>query len=161
MSIFGWPYPALISILIGATNMIPFFGPFIGAIPATFLILLVNPWQAVFFVIFIVVLQQVDGNIIAPRILGSSTGLPAIMVITAITIMGGIFGMVGMVIAVPVFAVLAKLIYEKTEKRISKQANAAKDTANEDGEPLVSEAAETSDVSESPKSDDESEGESL
>ena len=83
------------------------------------------------------------------------------MVITAITIMGGIFGMVGMVIAVPVFAVLAKLIYEKTEKRISKQANAAKDTANEDGEPLVSEAAETSDVSESPKSDDESEGESL
>lgn len=117
MSIFGWPYPALISILIGATNMIPFFGPFIGAIPATFLILLVNPWQAVFFVIFIVVLQQVDGNIICPKILGQRVGLASFWVMVAIVIGGSMFGIMGMLIGVPTFAVIYSLMRSYLDRK--------------------------------------------
>ena len=125
LAIFKMPYIPLISVLIACTNIIPIFGPFIGAVPSFIFIFIADPIKALWFIVIILVIQQVDGNVIAPRILGSSTGLPAIMVITAITIMGGIFGMIGMVIGVPVFAILAKILYEKTEAKISKNAEIA------------------------------------
>lgn len=108
-SILGTPYAALVSLIIGVTNIIPFFGPFLGAIPCSVLIFVVTPMQplnTVYFVIFILLLQQFDGNILGPKILGDSTGLSSFWVIFAITIFGGIFGVAGMVIGVPTFAVL-------------------------------------------------------
>ena len=106
MNILSMPYVLLISVIIGVTNVIPFFGPYLGAIPSIFLILLVDPLQAVYFAIFILALQQFDGNILGPKILGESTGLSSFLVIVAILIGGGIFGIPGMIIGVPVFAVL-------------------------------------------------------
>ena len=106
MNLLSMPYILLISVIIGVTNVIPFFGPYLGAIPSIFLILLVDPLQAVYFAIFILALQQFDGNILGPKILGVSTGLSSFLVIVAILIGGGIFGIPGMIIGVPVFAVL-------------------------------------------------------
>jgi predicted PurR-regulated permease PerM len=105
-SLMSMPYDLLVSVVIGVTNMIPFFGPFLGAIPSILLILLVDPLKCLYFMIFILVLQQFDGNILGPKILGDSTGLSSFMVIVAILIGGGFFGAVGMLIGVPCFAVL-------------------------------------------------------
>jgi len=107
---FGFPYPALISTVVGVTNIIPFFGPFIGAIPCIFLILLVNPMQSVYFALFILVLQQFDGNILGPKILGDSTGLDAFWVLFSILLFGGLFGFTGMVLGVPVFAMIYSIL---------------------------------------------------
>lgn len=106
MNIFRMPYPVLVSVIVGVTNVIPFFGPYIGAIPSALLILMVDPLEALYFLIFILVLQQIDGNVIGPKILGNSTGLSSFWVIFAITIFGGIFGVPGMIIGVPLFAVI-------------------------------------------------------
>ena len=103
-SLFQFPYTPLVSVFVGVTNIIPFFGPFIGAIPSAFLILLVSPLKALYFVIFILVLQQLDGNIIGPKILGDQTGLSSLWVIIAILIGGSFFGIPGMFFGVPVFA---------------------------------------------------------
>lgn len=103
------PYAALISVIIGVTNIIPFFGPFLGAIPSTVLILVVDPMHplnCVYFIVFILVLQQVDGNLIGPKILGDSTGLSGFWVIFAITLFGGLFGVLGMIVGVPIFAII-------------------------------------------------------
>ena len=101
----------LISVIIGVTNVIPFFGPYIGAIPCILLILVVDPIKGLYFAIFILLLQQFDGNILGPKILGDSTGLSSFMVIVAIMIGGGLFGVPGMIAGVPVFAVLYALIW--------------------------------------------------
>ena len=106
MTLLNLPYPLLISLIIGITNIIPFFGPFIGAIPSIILILMVNPLQALYFGIFVFALQQFDGNILGPKILGDKTGLSSFWVIFAITLFGGYWGFVGMVVGVPLFAVL-------------------------------------------------------
>ena len=109
VSIMKLPYGALISVIIGVTNVIPFFGPYLGAIPSAILILIVNPThplQCVYFLIFILVLQQFDGNILGPKILGESTGLTSFWVIFAITFFGGLFGIFGMIVGVPLFAVI-------------------------------------------------------
>ena len=106
MTLLNLPYPLLISLIIGVTNIIPFFGPFIGAIPSILLILLVNPMQALYFAIFVFALQQFDGNILGPKILGDKTGLSSFWVIFAITLFGGYWGFIGMAIGVPLFAVL-------------------------------------------------------
>ncbi len=108
-SILKTPYAALVSVIVGVTNIIPFFGPFLGAVPSALLIFVVDPLHplnCLYFVIFIIVLQQVDGNIIGPKILGSSTGLAGFWVIFAITLFGGLFGVFGMIIGVPIFAVI-------------------------------------------------------
>ena len=110
MMIMGLPYAILISVIVGVTNIIPFFGPYIGAIPSAIILLTVSPMSCLMFVIFIVILQQVDGNIIGPKILGSSTGLSGIWVLFSILLFGGLFGFVGMLIGVPVFAVIYDLI---------------------------------------------------
>lgn len=103
------PYAALVSVIIGITNIIPFFGPFLGAIPSAILVFVVDPLHplnCVYFILFIVILQQFDGNILGPKILGNSTGLSSFWVIFSITLFGGIFGIPGMIIGVPTFAVI-------------------------------------------------------
>ena len=106
MNIIGLPYPLLISAIIGITNIIPFFGPFIGAIPSAIIILTVDPIQAVYFALMILVIQQLDGNVIGPKILGGTVGLPSFWIMFAIIIGGGLFGFIGMVLGVPVFAII-------------------------------------------------------
>lgn len=118
MSFMNMPYVLLISVIVGVTNVIPFFGPFIGAIPSAFFILLVSPMKCLYFIIFILLLQQFDGNILGPKILGESTGLPSFWVLFSILLFGGIFGFVGMIIAVPTFAVFYKLMTELVEWRL-------------------------------------------
>lgn len=108
-SIMGTPYAVLVSVIIGVTNIIPFFGPFLGAIPSTILIFVVDPMHplnCLYFVIFVLVLQQFDGNVLGPKILGDSTGLSGFWVIFAITLFGGLYGVLGMIIGVPIFAVI-------------------------------------------------------
>lgn len=121
MTIFGWEYPLLISCIIGLTNIIPFFGPFIGAVPSALLLLMVNPMQCVYFLIFALILQQVDGNIIGPKILGDSTGLSSFWVMFAILVGGGLFGFVGMVVGIPVFAVFYAYFSKAVNKRLDKR----------------------------------------
>lgn len=118
-SILGTPFCVLISVIIGVTNIIPFFGPFLGAIPSTLLILFIDPLQALYFVIFVIILQQVDGNIIGPKILGSSTGLSSFWVIFSITLFGGIWGILGMIIGVPIFAILFAFMKSLIETRLT------------------------------------------
>ena len=105
-SIMDTPYKTLISVIIGVTNVIPFFGPYIGAIPSAILVLMVDPMECLHFVIMIFLLQQFDGNILGPKILGDSTGLSSFWVIFSITIFGGLFGVLGMIVGVPLFAVI-------------------------------------------------------
>ena len=108
--IFKFPSALLVSVIIGVTNVIPFFGPFIGAIPATLLILIQNPIKALWFILFVLVLQQVDGNIIGPKILGNTTGLSSFWVLFAILLFGGLWGFFGMIVGVPLFAVIYDVI---------------------------------------------------
>ncbi len=110
MTIFNFPYVLLISVIIGVTNFIPFFGPFIGGIPCALLLFLIDPLQGLYFALFVLFLQQLDGNVIGPRILGESTGLPSFWVIVAILVGGGLFGFAGMVMGVPTFAVIYYLV---------------------------------------------------
>lgn len=112
LSIMRMPYPLLVSVLVGVTNVIPFFGPFIGGIPSAFIILMASPTKCIWFIIFIVILQQIDGNIIGPKILGEMTNLSSFWVLFAIMLFSGLFGFVGMLIGVPVFAVIYHLIQE-------------------------------------------------
>lgn len=114
-SIMGFEAPAFISVIIGITNIIPFFGPFIGAIPCGLLLLLENPMHCLYFIIFIFVLQQLDGNVIGPKILGNTTGLSPFWVIFAILLFGGSFGVIGMLFGVPIFAVLYYIIKRVVE----------------------------------------------
>ena len=109
-NLFHFPYPALVATIIGVTNVIPFFGPFIGAIPCILLIFIIDPIQSIYFAIFVLVLQQFDGNILGPKILGESTGLASFWVLFSIILFGGLFGFAGMVLGVPVFAMIYSII---------------------------------------------------
>ena len=121
------PFYPLISVIIAVTNLIPFFGPFMGAIPSAFIILIVSPIKALLFIGIILLIQQIDGNIITPKILGDSTGLSAMWVIIAITISGDLFGIAGMFLGVPVFAVVYAVTKQQVEKRLKKK-NMPEDT---------------------------------
>lgn len=115
VTIMRLPYPMLITVIITATDLIPIFGPYIGTIPCAFLLLLYDPLKCLYFVIFIIVLQMVEGNIISPKILGESTGISAFWVVFAIVLGGGLYGILGMLLGVPVFAVIhyiCKRIFE-------------------------------------------------
>lgn len=127
--IFRVPYALLIAVTVGVTNIIPVFGPFIGAIPSAFIIFIAEPKKALIFIIFIIVLQQIDGNIIAPAIIGNSTGLSSLGVIVAITVMGSCFGIIGMVVGVPLFAVITEILKEFIETKL-KVKNLSTDTAD-------------------------------
>lgn len=104
------PYTVLVSVIVGVTNVIPFFGPYLGAVPSAILIMLADPIKGLYFIIFILVLQQIDGNIIGPKILGDSTGLSSFWVVFAILVCGGILGIPGMIIGVPLLAVIFYMV---------------------------------------------------
>lgn len=129
MTILNMPYTTLISILVGVTNIIPFFGPIIGAVPSALLILLSEPRKLIPFVIFILVLQQFDGNFLGPKILGESLGLPMFWTLFAITVGGGIFGFIGMVAFVPIFAAVYTLFSDFLSEQLHKKGLPA-ETAN-------------------------------
>lgn len=120
-SLMKMPFTLLISVIIGVTNIIPFFGPFIGAIPTGFLVLLVSPVKCIYFLIFILLLQQFDGNILGPKILGNATGLSSFWVMFAILLFGGVMGFAGMVVGVPLFAVLYSMLTEKINHLLKKR----------------------------------------
>ena len=119
--IFKFPNPLLIAAIVGITNIIPFFGPFIGAVPSTFLILIEDPMKALWFVLFILVLQQLDGNIIGPTILGDRTGVSSFWVLFSIILFGSLWGIVGMVVAVPLFAVIYDTIKKLVRRGLHKK----------------------------------------
>lgn len=120
-SIFQFPYPVLLGLIIGVTNVIPFFGPFFGAIPCGLLVFMVNPIQCIWFLLFILALQQFDGNFLGPMILGESTGISGFWVIFSITFFGGIWGVPGMIIGVPLFAVVYAIIKTTLETKLTKK----------------------------------------
>lgn len=132
LSILKMPYSILISVLLGITNIIPFFGPFIGAIPSALLVLLAKPSSLIPFLIFILVLQQFDGNVLEPRIIGDSTGLPAFWVLFAIFLGGGLFGFIGMLLGVPTFALIYTLFREFIENKLERK-RLPKDTGSYTG----------------------------
>lgn len=119
--IFNVPYAALVSVLVGVTNIIPYFGPFIGAIPAFFIILTQDTFKAFLFVALIFIVQQIDGNLINPRIIGKTTSVNSMWVILAITAIGGWLGIIGMVIAIPLFSVIYMLISRFVNRRLEKK----------------------------------------
>lgn len=129
--IFDIPYAAMIALIVGVTNVIPFFGPFMGAIPSAAIILITEPGKTILFIILIIVIQQLDGNLIGPYILGDSLELPPVWIMTAIIIMGGLFGFFGMFFGVPIFAVILTLIKELAS--ISRQKKAVR-AASKQGE---------------------------
>lgn len=120
--LFIYPdYAVLIAIIIGVTNMIPFFGPFIGAIPSIFILLILSPFASFVFLIFIIVLQQVDGNIIGPKVLGSTLGLSPLWILVGIIVGNGAMGFLGMIIGVPTFAVIYNLVSRNTKKKLEEK----------------------------------------
>ena len=119
MIILNMPYALLISVLVAVTALIPIFGAFIGTIPSAFIILIIDPMKALWFVIFIIVLQQIEGNLIYPRVVGSSVGLPPIWVMLAMLIGGNTFGLLGMLLGIPTFSVIYKVSKEFINKRLN------------------------------------------
>ncbi len=121
MSIFRFPYALLVGVLIAVTALIPIFGAFIGCVVAAFLILMVNPWQALGFIVLFLVLQQVEGNFIYPHVVGGSVGLPSIWVLVAVTLGGSLMGIVGMLIFIPTLSVLYTLLRRDVYARLAKK----------------------------------------
>lgn len=128
-NILKFPYPALIATVIGVTNVIPFFGPFVGAIPCALIIFLVSPIQCLYFLVFIFILQQFDGNILGPKILGDSTGLSSFWVLFSILLFGGLFGFPGMVLGVPVFAMFYSIVSRLIKYKLQQQGLPKETTA--------------------------------
>ena len=120
-SILRMPFAVLISVIVGVTNVIPFFGPFMGAVPSAFLILLVSPKKCLFFVIFVIALQQFDGNILGPKILGNATGISSFWVVVAILVGGGFGGVLGMFLGVPVFACIQVMVKHLVDQRLRRR----------------------------------------
>lgn len=140
-----FPNPLLVSAIIGLTNIIPFFGPFIGAVPATIFILIEDPLKAIWFIVFVLILQQVDGNIIGPKILGNTTGLSSFWVLFSLLLFGGLWGFVGLLIGVPLFAVVYDIIKKLVarglrERGLSDMMNRYNEEYSEDPLPAAPEA---------------------
>ena len=140
-SVFKFPNALLVSAIVGVTNVIPFFGPFIGAVPSILLILIESPIKAVWFSLFVLGLQQLDGNIIGPKILGNHTGVSSFWVLFSILLFGGLWGLVGMIVAVPLFAVLYDLLKRLVRRGLAK--NGCIDVLKEYNEDYHDEEPET------------------
>ena len=121
LSIFKIPYPLVISLVVGVTNIIPYFGPFIGAVPAFILLLVINPTKALLFAILILIIQQFDGNILGPKLIGGKTGIKSFWVLFSILLFGGLFGFVGMILAVPLFACIYEFIKNKVDRKLKEK----------------------------------------
>lgn len=128
MTMVGMPDAIMISMIVGVTNVIPFFGPFIGAVPSIIILLLEEPMQAVYFLIMIIVIQQLDGNVIGPRIVGNAIGLNSFWVLLAVLVGGGLFGFIGMALGVPVFAVVYRYANKITSNKLRKKDKNTKTT---------------------------------
>ena len=122
LTVLQMPYAALVTAIVGITNFIPFFGPFIGGIPSAILIFMENPVQGLIFAVFILILQQIDGNIIGPRILANTTGLSGFWILFALLVGGGLFGFIGMIIGVPVFSVIYAGVRHLAHRRLERKA---------------------------------------
>ncbi len=127
MSIFQLPYAPLISVLIGVTNVIPFFGPFIGAIPSAFILFLIDPWDMICFIIIIVIIQQLDGNLFKPKIIGSQVGLSSFWVLFSVIVGGALFGIVGLILGTPIYAVIYALVSKKVKNNIENKGKIAQE----------------------------------
>ena len=121
MLLFGIEFPLLISVIVGVTNVIPFFGPLIGAIPCGLILLIVNPMSALWFMVFILILQQIDGNVIGPFVLGDYVGLSPFLIMLAIMVGSGLFGFTGMLLSVPLFALIYAIVQATIETRLRKK----------------------------------------
>ena len=121
LSIFKIPYALLISVLIGCTNIVPFFGPFIGIIPSAIIVLFASPTQFIWFILIVLVVQQIDANLIGPKILGDSVGVSPFWILFSILVFGNLFGFIGMVMAVPLFAVFYSIVKETAEKKLAEK----------------------------------------
>ena len=121
MKIFRFDYAPLISVIIGITNMIPIVGPILGTIPGALILLMVNPIKAVWFVVFIIIIQQIDSNLIYPKVVGNSIGLPGLWVLFAITVGGGLWGILGMIVGVPLVSILYAVILEKIKREEARE----------------------------------------
>ncbi len=130
MTIFGFDYAPLISTVVGVTNMIPIVGPWVGTIPCVFILLMVDPVKALWFIVLVVVIQQIDSNLIYPRVVGNSIGLPSIWVLVAVIVGGGFFGVLGILFSIPLFSIIYTLISAETRKR--KAVISMEDNINED-----------------------------
>ncbi len=127
MSIFQLPYAPLIAVLIGVTNIIPFFGPFIGAIPSAFILFLVDPWDMIWFIIIIFIIQQLDGNLFKPKIIGSQVGLSSFWVLFSVMVGGALFGVVGLILGTPIYAVIYSLVGKKVRNSINDKGKIAQE----------------------------------
>ena len=127
MSIFQLPYAPLIAVLIGVTNIIPFFGPFIGAIPSAFILFLIDPWDMVIFVIIIFIIQQLDGNLFKPKIIGSQVGLSSFWVLFSVIVGGALFGLPGLILGTPIYAVIYSLVGKKVKNSIKDKGKIAQE----------------------------------
>ena len=121
ISIFRVPYALLIAVIVGVTNVIPYFGPFIGAIPCAALLLMIDPSKCLTFIILIFLIQQFDGNVLGPKLIGNKTGIKSFWVLFSILLFGGLFGIVGMIFGVPVFAVIYSIIVSSIDKKLDKK----------------------------------------
>ncbi|MBQ7131368.1 MAG: AI-2E family transporter [Oscillospiraceae bacterium] len=130
MTIFGFDYAPLISTIVGVTNMIPIVGPWIGTVPCVFVLLMVDPVQALWFVVLVVVVQQIDSNLIYPRVVGNSIGLPSLWVLVAVIVGGGFFGVFGILLSIPLFSIIYTLISNETKRR--KELMAMEDVSSEE-----------------------------
>jgi len=115
------PFTILVSVIVGITNIIPFFGPFIGAIPSFIIIMFVSPIKALWFLVIILIIQQLDGNVIGPKILGDSIGISAFWILFSILVAGKLLGLVGMIIGVPLFAIVYSIIKEIIDAKLDKK----------------------------------------
>lgn len=127
MSIFQLPYAPLIAVLIGVTNIIPFFGPFIGAIPSAFILFLIDPWDMVIFVIIIFIIQQLDGNLFKPKIIGSQVGLSSFWVLFSVIVGGALFGLPGLILGTPIYAVIYSLVGKRVKNSIKDKGKIAQE----------------------------------
>ena len=121
MLLLRFPYAPMIGFIVGVTNVIPIFGPFLGAIPVIVILLLINPWQSLIFAIFILVLQQIDGNILKPVILGDKLGISGFWILFSVTIGGSLFGVIGMFLGVPIFALLYASLKDLSQIMLEKK----------------------------------------
>ncbi|MBQ4557321.1 MAG: AI-2E family transporter [Clostridia bacterium] len=119
--ICGIPYYPLVALITGITDMIPYFGPFIGAIPSAFIILIADPVKVIWFAVLVLVVQQIDGNLVGPKILGEKVGVDSLLIIVAITVSGGMFGIVGMFVGVPIFTIIYHMVISFLDKRLKKK----------------------------------------
>ena len=127
MVILNVPYAPLIAVLIGVTNIIPFFGPFIGAIPSAFLLFIINPWEMIKFILIVVVIQQLDGNLFKPKIIGNQVGLSSFWVLFSVIVGGALFGLPGFILGTPIFAVIYSLVRKRANNAIDEKGKIAQE----------------------------------